>query len=238
LLVLILTFTGEQGVVFAAASEDESPSTVYYRPYDSWASQSDWTVSLLPGEDAVVVAAGGSAGDGMGSIVVATSKGFLRFFTSSGIQRYVWSLGEEVVTMAAGKEAVIIVHREGGTSLDGESSGRSSSRTVLTGLGCQNLRYSIMDFDTFEIVQEGRIPLPRKVTLTWLGFTAEGAPAMYDSSGLLSILDRYRRFGQARWVPLLDSRTLQKEGRQENYWPVGVTDSHFTCVILKVRASS
>lgn len=95
-----------------------------------------------------------------------------------------------------------------------------------------------MDFDTFEIVQEGRVPLPKKVTLTWLGFTAEGAPAMYDSSGLLSILDRYRRFGQARWVPLLDSRTLQKEGRQESYWPVGVTDSHFTCVILKVRTNS
>jgi chromosome transmission fidelity protein 4 len=124
-LVLILTFTGEQGVVFAAPSEDESPSTVYYRPYDSWASQSDWTVSLLPGEDAVVVAAGGSAGDGMGSIAVATSKGFLRFFTTSGIQRYIWSLGEEVITLAAGKEAVIIVHREGGTSLDGESIGRA-----------------------------------------------------------------------------------------------------------------
>lgn len=53
-------------------------------------------------------------------MVVSTSKGFVRFFTASGIQRYIWRLGEDVVSMAAGKEAVFVVHREGGTSLDGE----------------------------------------------------------------------------------------------------------------------
>lgn len=60
---------------------------------------------------------------------------------------------------------------------------------------------------------------------------------MYDSTGLLSILDRYRRPGQARWVPLFDSSLAEKDkdkGRKEiTYWPVGMTDSHFTCVILK-----
>jgi chromosome transmission fidelity protein 4 len=34
-------------------------------------------------------------------------------------------------------------------------------------------------------------------------------------------------------VPLLDSSLLAREGRQETYWPVGITDTHFTCVILK-----
>jgi len=52
---------------------------------------------------------------------VATSKGFVRFLSSSGIQRYMWRVGEEMVSLAAGKEAVILVHREGGTSLDGKS---------------------------------------------------------------------------------------------------------------------
>lgn len=32
-----------------------------------------------------------------------------------------WRVGEEMVSLAAGKEAVILVHREGGTSLDGKS---------------------------------------------------------------------------------------------------------------------
>lgn len=63
----------------------------------------------------------------MGSVVVATSKGFVRFLSSSGIQRYVWRVGEEMVSMAAGREAVIIVHREGGTSLDGRISSRDWS---------------------------------------------------------------------------------------------------------------
>jgi hypothetical protein len=91
-----------------------------------------------------------------------------------------------------------------------------------------------MDLGSYELLQEGRIPLPKKTTLVWIGFTSDGAPAMYDSAGLLSVLDRFRRPGQARWVPLLDSTTLtRREGKQESYWPVGVTSSHFTCVILK-----
>jgi len=112
--------TGEQGIAYAASSDGETPSTVYYRPYDSWASQSDWSVNLLPGEDALLVASGGAASDSMGSVIVATSKGFVRFLSSSGIQRYVWRVGEEMVTIVAAREAVILVHREGGTSLDGK----------------------------------------------------------------------------------------------------------------------
>jgi hypothetical protein len=41
-------------------------------------------------------------------------------------------------------------------------------------IGCQNLRYSIVDLESFELIQEGRVPLPRKVTLTWAGFSQEG----------------------------------------------------------------
>lgn len=149
---------GEQGIVYAAPAEGDEPSQVYYRPYDSWSSQADWTVHMLPGEEVLTVAAGGSAGDGMGSVIVATSKGYVRFLTSSGIQRYLWRMGDDMVTMAAGKDAVMLVHREGGTSLD----------------GCQNLRYSIVDLESFELVQEGRVPLPRKVQLTWAGFSSDG----------------------------------------------------------------
>jgi chromosome transmission fidelity protein 4 len=68
----------------------------------------------------MVVAAGGEIGDTPGSVIVATSKGYVRFFSASGIQRYLWRV-EEVVSMVAGKEGVMIVHREGGTSLDGMS---------------------------------------------------------------------------------------------------------------------
>ena len=58
---------------------------------------------------------------------------------------------------------------------------------------------------------------------------------MYDSTGMLSVMDRYGRPGQARWIPLLDSNMLaRKQGKDETYWPVGVTENQFMCVILKV----
>lgn len=59
------------------------------------------------------------------------------------------------------------------------------------------------------------------------------APAMFDTSGLLSILDRHRRPNQARWVPLLDTTSLVREGRKEGYWPVGVSATHLSYILLK-----
>lgn len=57
---------------------------------------------------------------------------------------------------------------------------------------------------------------------------------MYDSNGVLSILDRSRRPKQARWVPVLDTNNLaRREGKQESYWPVGLTDQHAHVIILK-----
>lgn len=59
---------------------------------------------------------------------------------------------------------------------------------------------------------------------------------MYDSRGQLSSLDRYRRPGQSRWIPSLDTNLLaRREGKQESYWPVGIQDGKFMVVILKVR---
>lgn len=59
---------------------------------------------------------------------------------------------------------------------------------------------------------------------------------MYDSDGMLSILDRSRRRGQARWTPLVDTKALVKKegGNQTSYWPVGVNDSQMMCIVLKV----
>ena len=54
---------------------------------------------------------------------------------------------------------------------------------------------------------------------------------MFDSNGLLSILDRFA----ARWVPLLDTNTLERRvDKEETYWPVGITNTQMICIILKV----
>lgn len=45
------------------------------------------------------------------------------------MQRYLWALGADVVSMVAGCEWVFVVHRDGGTSLDGMGS-RSPTLSV------------------------------------------------------------------------------------------------------------
>lgn len=61
-------------------------------------------------------------------------------------------------------------------------------------------------------------------------------PCIYDSSGVLLILQHWRKPGQARWVPLLDTKQLDRlaTGRkEETYWPVAVAQNAFHCIILK-----
>lgn len=61
-------------------------------------------------------------------------------------------------------------------------------------------------------------------------------PVMFDSNGLLSMLDRFATPMQARWVPLLDTATLERgRDKQERYWPVGVVGNSLQCLILKGR---
>ena len=72
-------------------------------------------------------------------MVVATDKGYLRFLTGSGVQKYIWRMGEEVITMVGGKKEVLVVSREGGTSLDGEFGVLSFSSTRLNEQGDEEL---------------------------------------------------------------------------------------------------
>ncbi|PVF93312.1 hypothetical protein CPB86DRAFT_768026 [Serendipita vermifera] len=227
---------GERGIAYARASEKSDPSQILYKPYATWGNTAEWQLSLPAGEDVVAIAAGGvptprsyknrhpedgGDTDGAGSVVTASNNGYLRFFSGSGIQRYLWAMGGDVVSMVAGSDWVFVVHREGGTSLD----------------GCQNLRYTLISLDRFEAVQSGQMPLPKGKTLRWIGISDEGAPVMYDSSGTLFVLDRFRRPGQARWVPILDTNTMARRvGKDESYWPVGVSEKFFMCLILKGRA--
>ncbi|GAA5856457.1 hypothetical protein JCM8547_008753 [Rhodosporidiobolus lusitaniae] len=220
---------GELGAVFSCPSLNELPSKLYHKPYESWTSLQEWDASLPAGEDATVLAIGGmgpppsslgmddpSVGlAGSGTVLVGTSRGFVRFFSGAGLQKYVWNVGEEIVAMAAGKDMALVMHRANG------------------GVG-PGLEYALIDTDTFEVVQEGRVPLPSKTTLRWIGFTDDSIPVMYDSNGLISILDRSRRPRQGRWLPALDSKSLaRREGKQESYWPVGVTEQQAHVVILK-----
>jgi chromosome transmission fidelity protein 4 len=122
---------GECGILYSCGPDASHPARIEYRPYSTWASSADWSFDFPEGEKPVALAAGGiktakhlegddDVEDG-GTAIVGTNRGYLRFFSGGGLQRYVWFVGEDIVSMAAGREWVFIVHRDGGASLDGAS---------------------------------------------------------------------------------------------------------------------
>ena len=41
---------GESGALFANEASGTNPSTVFFKPFDSWSSKADWTAQLSPEE--------------------------------------------------------------------------------------------------------------------------------------------------------------------------------------------
>lgn len=236
-----------QGILFACDAEDDSPSAVFFRPFDDTPGlQMEWSVHFPTGETVEAVALGGipnlgsyadvmsdtlgvvdEARTSAATAIVATSRGFLRFFGPSGMQRYIWALGRPVVSMAAGPHSVVIVY---------ESAALHAAHVQL--------EYMVIELLQFTIMQQGVVPLPPGATLTWVGFNELGCPAFFDSEGLLYVLDRSWRPGQGRWVPALDtsvallpaSSDVDMEARTETpkarCWPLGVTSTHLLGVLL------
>ncbi|KAF8843017.1 WD40 repeat-like protein [Paxillus ammoniavirescens] len=227
-------YLGERGVLLACPPEQDHPAQVLYKPYGTWSTQGDWTYVLPAGHHVLGLAAGGerpmrslrdpssSGGDiqGLGNIVIATSAGDLTFLSGSGLERIVLGLEGEYVTMAAGEEYVVVVHRPGATTIDGS----------------QGLMATLISFEDFEVLQAKPLPIPKGHVLKWIGITDEGAPAIYDSAGYAHLMINFRRPNRAIWARLLDTNTLErKQGKDESYWPVGLSQDTFTCVILKGR---
>lgn len=162
--------TGDLGSIFSSPATSTSPCLLHYKPYISWTTPHAWTYALPDGEAAVALAitappstahlssALGDDADASGTIVVGTSNGYLRFLTGSGIQKYLWQLGGEIVAMASGKELLIVLHRE-------FSEGGGNKR---------GLEYTLLDLESFEVLQVGKIPITAEgATISWVGFTED-----------------------------------------------------------------
>lgn len=106
--------------------------------------------------------------------------------------------------------------------------------------------YSIEDVLNDEMIQSGdTIALPPGGHLKSVFFSEEGVnihpnyafiddqdPAIFDSEGVLLVLMHWRKPGQAKWVPLLDTSTIKET--QQTYWPISISADKFHCIILKV----
>ncbi|EEP78383.1 sepB protein [Uncinocarpus reesii 1704] len=108
---------------------------------------------------------------------------------------------------------------------------------ITGGDGITKLTYSIENVRKDQICQnEDTVALTEGLELRSVFFSDQGDPCIYDSSGVLLVLQHWRKPGQARWVPLLDTKQLDRVAsgkKQETYWPVAVADDAFHCIILK-----
>lgn len=48
-----LGYLGERGALFASKATYENPSTVFYRPFQTWSGKGDWTIQLPQSENAI-----------------------------------------------------------------------------------------------------------------------------------------------------------------------------------------
>ncbi|KAF3437994.1 hypothetical protein FNV43_RR20750 [Rhamnella rubrinervis] len=196
----------EKGSVLANPCKGEkNMSTLIYRPFSSWANNSEWSMRF-EGEEVKVVALGASW------VAAITSLNFLRIFSEGGLQKHVLSLDGPVVTASGFKDELAVVTHAS---------------------HCLPSNDQMLEFRVFNIsngVQplRGHLPLTPGSYLVWFGFSEEGQLSSYDSKGVLRVFTS--QYGGS-WLPLFSASKEKKS--DENYWVVGLNASKLFCVVCK-----
>ena len=223
----------EHGTLFSCPGsdgvngQDREPAMIFYRPHEIWTgTRTDARIRLPRGEEVVCIALGHRY------IIAVTNVGYVRVWTLFGVAVKIWRMKTVPAVCCAASGDHVMVVGNGGVAAD----------------GCTQLSYSVENIRTGEVYQsEDLIALgaPSEdgpdfgdggASLKTLFWSDEGDPCTYDSNGVLCVLTGWRQPGQARWVPLLDTRLLDRlrDGRkEETYWPVAVAQEKFHCIILK-----
>ncbi|XP_077215242.1 transducin family protein / WD-40 repeat family protein [Tasmannia lanceolata] len=197
----------ESGSVFANPCKGEKNlSTLMYRPFSSWANNSEWSMRF-EAEEVKVVAIG------TGWVAAVTSLNFLRIFTEGGLQRYILSLDGPVVTAAGSKDQLAIVTHASDCLPSGD----------------QMLEFKVLNIYNGTQPIKGHLPLTPGSTLTWLGFTEEGQLSSYDSKGVLRVFTY--QYGGC-WLPLF-SAGKERKSEEESYWIVGLNATKLFCIVCK-----
>ena len=197
-------------------SADYPAATFYYRPHSTWTpGRTDFRTSLPPGEDITSIALSSTF------IIVTTSTGYARIYTLYGTPHSIFRLqSHPIVTSTVHHSTAFLI-----------------SNGPISPLGDPTLTYTLTNLATETTHQSNDLlPLPPSASLVSAFFTSEGDPCIYDSTGVLLLAQHWRTPGQARWIPLLDTKQLSRlqSGRKtESYWPVAVADGTFHCIILK-----
>ncbi|KAF8399240.1 hypothetical protein HHK36_015105 [Tetracentron sinense] len=196
----------ENGSVFANPCKGEkNMSTLMYRPFSSWANNSEWSMRF-EAEEVKVVALG------IDWVAAITSLNFIRIFSVGGLQKYILSLDGPVVTASGFKDELAIVTH--------------ASHCLPS--NDQMLEFRVFNISNGTQPMRGRLPLTPGSCLTWFGFSDEGQLSSYDSKGMLRVFTN--QYGGS-WLPLFS--TSKEKKSEENYWVVGLNASKLVCIVCK-----
>ncbi|KAM0848004.1 hypothetical protein ACQ4PT_054654 [Festuca glaucescens] len=197
----------ESGSVFANPCKgDNNMSTLMYRPFGSWAGNSEWSMRF-EGEEVKSVALGA------GWVAAVTSSNFLRIFTEGGLQMHIISVSGPVVTAAGhGDQLAIVTHAS----------------------DCLPSGDQVLDVKVFNISEgaqsmSGRLVLTPSSQLSWFGFSETGLLSSYDSKGILRVFSSQ---SGGSWLPVFSS-TKARKSEDESHWVVGLDANNIFCIICK-----
>lgn len=206
----------ERGSLFSCPSSKDHPATIFYRPHETWTNRTDWRTNLPGGEDVVAISLSESY------VLAITNANYVRVYTLFGTPVGIHRLKRSpIVTCASHGEHIMTI-----------------SNGPVAPSGCAELVYTISNVRSDSVYQsEDVVALPEDATLRNVFFSTDrGDPCIYDSTGTLLTCLHWRTPGKAKWVPLLDTRQLDRlrDGKkEETYWPVAVAGDKFHCIILK-----
>jgi len=206
---------GERSFIMACPSrspngEDQrdNPSVLFCRNISHWATDETWQV-FFEDEEVEAIAVGSGAS---GLIACATSKRYLRLFSTTGLVRHVIMLDGPVVTMACHEELMMVAYHFGlGTN------------------GDQSMSCILIDLDTRKVKHKDRLPMQPAAELSWLGFSDDGLPAMMDSKEVVSVLLQDWDY---TWTPVAELQQTKKNDG-DKHWVVGLNESEAMVVVCK-----
>ena len=216
----------ENGTLFSCQPLNEQPSMIYYRPHETWTNRNDLRINLPDGEEVTSLALSNRY------IVATTSTNYVRIWTLFGTPVKIWRMkSAPAVACSAYGDCVMTV-------ANGSVGGNGMTQLVYS---IDNIRHDetyqnedlLAVSSTLDSDAETEEDLNSLKNIFW---SDAGNPCIYDSAGVLLTLLHWRTPGQAKWVPLLDTKQLERlrsGKKEETYWPVAVAADKFHAIILK-----
>eukprot|EP01023_Acetabularia_acetabulum_P022844 TRINITY_DN2243_c0_g2_i1.p1 TRINITY_DN2243_c0_g2~~TRINITY_DN2243_c0_g2_i1.p1 ORF type:complete len:519 (-),score=77.28 TRINITY_DN2243_c0_g2_i1:130-1686(-) len=198
----------DQGLVLASRGEGSKAPVIMVNVFDSWASNTDWMLTLEEQEQPMCVTIGSCF------VAIALKNRSLHIFELSGNVVSVLGLSGDAVALAAYEDSLAVVtHKASPTSFRDQS----------------------LSLEVYSVSQRSKdfcldVVLSPESRLEWIDFSAEGQLCTMDSEGVVWRLNA--DFGQT-WCPIFDSGLERVD--QEVFWPVGIKQRKFACVLCNTE---